>query len=420
MVASDGVASERPLDILMLSCEFPPIGGGGSHVIAGLTRELAVRGHRIDVLTMRWRGRLNSVGAPGVRVVEVPALRRRISSAQVWELSLYLPLLLGRAAATLLQRRYDICHVHFMLPDGVAGWAFRRAFGQHFVVTAHGSDVPGYNPERFLGLHGVLRPVWRRIARSADAIICPSPTLERLILAEACDAATVTIPNGFDETRFRADRERLSRILIVSRLFRRKGINTVLEAFLGLETDFELHVVGDGPEMASVSAVARCGRNIFAHGWIDNADPRLRDLFETASIFAFMSEAENFPVCLLEAMAAGLAIVTSAGTGCADVVGDSGVLVPPGDVEGVRAALARLTTEPATARTLGGAARRRLEQHFTWRTVADDHVRLYRKLLRGRRFAMAAAERRPVARSTGTPDGNVRPVGGTHLSGRAR
>jgi glycosyltransferase involved in cell wall biosynthesis len=419
MVASDGHGRDRLLDILMLSCEFPPIGGGGSHVVAGLAHELALRGHRVDVLTMGWGGRSKSDCTPGVRVIEVPALRRRISSAQIWELSLYLPLLLSRAAETFLRRRYDVCHVHFMLPDGVAAWVLRHLFGRHFVVTAHGSDVPGYNPERFLGLHRVLRPVWRRIAHSADAVICPSPTLERLILAEASDTRTIVIPNGFDETRFRADRERLPRILMVSRLFGRKGIHTVLKAFIGLDPPFELHVVGDGPEMAAVSAATTHGR-IFAHGWIDNADPRLRELFETASIFAFMSCAENFPVCLLEAMAAGLAIVTSAGTGCADVVGDAGVLVAPGDVDGVRAALARLTTEPAAARALGGAARHRLEHHFTWRTVADHHVRLYREVLLGRKPAVLAVEQQTATRNLAAPDANLWQERGTHFSGRAR
>ena len=54
-----------------------------------------------------------------------------------------------------------------------------------------------------------------------------------------------------------------------------------------------------------------------------------------------MSAAENFPVSLLEAMAAGLAIVTSHATGCADVVGDTALLVEAGDAEGLYTALGR-------------------------------------------------------------------------------
>jgi glycosyltransferase involved in cell wall biosynthesis len=202
-------------------------------------------------------------------------------------------------------------------------------------------------------------------------------------------------------------------------LFRRKGIHTVLEAFLGLDTPFELHIVGDGPELAPVSALAT-DRRVFAHGWIDNADGRLRELFETASIFAFMSEAENFPICLLEAMAAGMAIVTSAGTGCADVVGDAGILIAPGDVEGVRSALARLIREPASIRAFGDTARRRLEQCFTWRSVADDHLRLYTDLLRDRRSASLDVAHAASSHSAATLHASSQTLDRTRFMGRAR
>ena len=373
--------------------EFPPVGGGGSRIVAGLARELADQGHQVDVVTMAWADRTPRDCPPGVRLLEVPCTRRHVSRSSAWELMAYLPLMAVRTLIALGRRRYDVCNVHFIMPDGVVAWLLRLVAGRRFVITAHGSDVPGYNPDRFVGWHRLLAPVWRRIVKAADVVVCPSPTLERLLRKKAPTARTVIIPNGFDETRFAPDRPRLPRILVVSRLYRRKGVATVIDAFTGLAPGFELHIVGDGPELASLRARAGGRPDIVFHGWIDNTDARLRDLFETASIFAFVSEMENAPVCLLEAMASGLAIVTSAGTGCADVVGDAGLLVPPGDVAALRAALADLTSDGERARELGRAARRRLEQHYSWRVVASDYLGLYR----------TAAALEPAPRTTPLP-----------------
>jgi glycosyltransferase involved in cell wall biosynthesis len=76
---------------------------------------------------------------------------------------------------------------------------------------------------------------------------------------------------------------------------------------------------------------------------------------------------------LLEAMAAGLAIVTTKGTGCAEVVGDSALLVRPGSPGDIRAALDRLTTDPGLCAANGSAARTRLERHFAWAAVARQY-----------------------------------------------
>jgi glycosyltransferase involved in cell wall biosynthesis len=91
------------------------------------------------------------------------------------------------------------------------------------------------------------------------------------------------------------------------------------------------------------------------------------------------SEAENCPVSLLEAMAARLAIVTTRGTGCQEVVGDAAILVAPRDRDALRAALLGLTADAQHACRLGAAARERLEGLFGWPSIARRYVELYRR-----------------------------------------
>ncbi len=97
-------------------------------------------------------------------------------------------------------------------------------------------------------------------------------------------------------------------------------------------------------------------------------------------MFVFPSEVENFPVVLLEAMSAGLAIITTRGTGCEEVVGRAALLVTPRDSDAIWSAIRRLANDPDLAGTLGTAARKRLVAHFSWQTVAERYHDLYRQL----------------------------------------
>jgi glycosyltransferase involved in cell wall biosynthesis len=83
---------------------------------------------------------------------------------------------------------------------------------------------------------------------------------------------------------------------------------------------------------------------------------------------------------LLEAMAAGQAIVTCDGTGCPEVVGDDALLVPPRRPDRLREALSRLVRDDDLRARLGRRARARVEQEFGWEGIARRHVALYREV----------------------------------------
>jgi glycosyltransferase involved in cell wall biosynthesis len=144
---------------------------------------------------------------------------------------------------------------------------------------------------------------------------------------------------------------------------------------------FEVDIVGDGPYLPTLKQMAsEFGLPVRFWGWLDNKSPELKELYERSAIFAFTSEAENFPVVLLEAMAAGQAIVTSEGTGCPEVVGPDALLVPPRRPDSLAAALDRLIQDDDLRAQLGQRARARVEQEFGWQAIARRHVALYREV----------------------------------------
>jgi glycosyltransferase involved in cell wall biosynthesis len=368
------------LRILSICYEYPPLGGGGAKVVAGLLGALNPLEVHVDLVTMWYPGLPWKESRPGFNIYRIPCIRTRKSVCLVWEMPLYLVFALPVLLGLVLKYRYELNHTHFIFPDGVLAFLLKAFTGLPYVITAHGSDVPGYNPHRFTRMHHYLRPFWKQVVRYAKAIVCPSESVEKLIDGELPEARTTIIPNGLDLDKFVPDREKTSRLLVVTRMFERKGVQYLLNALEHMDHDYEVHIVGDGPYLSVLRGqVDDKNLDVSFWGFLDNQSTEIRDLYETSRIFIFPSEAENFPIVLLEAMAAGMAIITTYGTGCAEVVGDAAVLVKPKDAHDIREALKMLIENPEHASRLGQRARARLEGHFSWQNVAAQDLARYRQ-----------------------------------------
>lgn len=396
--------------ILMTSYEFPPIGGGGAAVVAGMSRELVASGHEVDLVTMSFQDHPREEVVDGVRLYRVPCLRKAKHSCTTPEAFSYLAGAMPTIHRLLSKHRYDVGHAHFILPDGLLAWQAKRYSGLPYVITAHGTDVPGYNPHRLRAAHQIVRPVWKAIVQGASRVICPSEILEQLVLAQRPgQLKTVVIPNGLQVGPY-TPRSLSPRILMVTRMLERKGAQYVLEALAESPLAAEVNMVGDGPYLPELRRRAEALHSPAKFwGWLDNRSPELRDIYESSGIFVLPSEAENFPIVLLEAMAAGLAIVTTAGTGCAEVVGDAGLLVPVRDSRAIARALKRLVEDPELRQSLGAAARKRIEDNFTWRAVARRYVEEYQ---RHARSGPRAGHRGPMLHGTN----GARPSGSGELA----
>jgi glycosyltransferase involved in cell wall biosynthesis len=364
--------------ILMTSYEFPPIGGGGAAVVAGLSRQLVASGHEVDLVTMQWRDSAPYEEVNGVRVHRVPCIRRSKSNCTPLEAFTYVANGLPYVKRLLRERSFDVVHSHFILPDGLLAWRVHRLTGLPYVITAHGSDVPGYNPHRLKLAHRLVQPVWRMVVRGASRIVCPSSVFEQLVVSHNLGPRkTLVIPNGLEVGEY-SPRGDEPRVLVVTRMLERKGVQYLLQALHDTPIEPEVNIVGDGPFLPELRRQAEELRSPARfRGWIDNRSPELRDLYERSSIFVFPSEAENFPVVLLEAMAAGLAIITTEGTGCAEVVGDAGFLIPAKSPKAITGAIRQLIDDPDLRRRLGAAARRRIEENFTWTAVTNRYLEEY-------------------------------------------
>lgn len=375
------------MHILTLCYEYPPIGGGGAKVVAGLINTLADQGNNIDLVTMGFQNLPHFQTLNGVGIYRVPCLRRKASICHPHEMASYLFMAQPILSKLIHQGRYDVNHTHFIFPDGLLAYRLKQLTGLPYVITAHGSDVPGYNPNRFKLLHLLMKPIWQKVVNKADAIASPSRFLSELIEKNIPGKPVHVIPNGFNSDRFKTNAHLPDRVLVVSRVFERKGIQYLIQALDGMNTPIHVDIVGSGPYLDSIKEIAQTihtRAKIVFHEWLENDSSELQALYEQASIFIFPSEAENFPIVLLEAMAAGLAIITTKETGCAEVAGEAALLVSPRDPQAIRRALETLLANPDLRKSLGVAAQQRVESQFSWLTIAKQYMAVYQKVIQQR------------------------------------
>lgn len=375
------------MKILCSTYEYPPIGGGGAQVAHPLAAYLLSHGHEIDVVTSGMSDLQTCNTMDGVEVHRVRCIRRFRHYATTPELFTYIWPAYRRSLELHKARAFDINHTHFAMPSGVASYLLFRKTGLPYVTTIHGSDVPGYNPDRFRVSHWLAHPLWRRIILNSVKVISASEFLKRLI-QKHIDVPVDIIQNGYSpDSTIGEMPEKKNRILVVTRIFQRKGLQHFIDALVDFKHDWEIVIAGDGPYLPTLKAQAlRLGLNISFTGFIQGRE--LLDLYATSKVFVFPSLQENFPVVLLEAMQAGCAIITTNVDGCAEVIGDAGIVVEPKRPDQIRNALKDLLRNENEIQRLSLAAKRRIEL-FRWPRIANQYDALLREALAQHRLSHA-------------------------------
>ncbi|MBE7557419.1 glycosyltransferase family 4 protein [bacterium] len=365
------------MKILVLNYEWPPLGGGAAPVSRALAVEYRAAGHAVHVATMRYRGQPAFAIEDGLSIRRIACLRRRMDLCSTPEMLSFVLAAFPVVARMIRRERYDVAHCHFLVPTGLLAAALDATVGCPYLVTVHGSDLPGYNPDRFLAMHRLISP-WlpRAVARRAKAIVAPSRYLAEHVRSTLGDLPVEIIPHGIDPGRFTPGRKR-PWIVMSGRLLPRKGFSHVLAALEDVRGDWEVHVAGDGPARSELEALAaRCALPVHFHGWLPHHSDQLRRLYEEGGIFCLPSAGESFGMALLEAMLAGMAVVTSDRTACPETVGEAGVVVPYGEPAALRTALASLLASPERVAELGRAARARVLSHFSLQASTRRYLQL--------------------------------------------
>lgn len=374
------------MNILMLNHEFPPIGGGGGYAGRNILRHLAGRDDlRIDVIVSRAEpGLVIEPFADNITLYRVGVHKKALQFWSRWEMIEW-----TRKAYRVHRRlvdgnRYDLAHAFFGFPAGLLAW--RTASRLPYIVSFRGSDVPGANA-RFRIDYKFLGPLFRRIWRGAAGLYACSEGLRDRALLFCDDVEISVVPNGVEIARFCPPAEPRApvplRLLSVGRLSASKRIPLVIDAAMLLRQrfgDLTLTLAGGGglrPEIEQLIADRGAEGFIKLLGVVP-AD-RMPLLYREHNVFVTATASEGMSNAMLEAMAAGLPIVTTECEGVPELIGDNGVVVKEPSAQALAGAVVSVVASPDVYLRYAAAARRRAET-FGWQQTAESYVECYRRI----------------------------------------
>lgn len=357
---------------------FPKLGGQET-VVDHLARHYQAAGHEVVVLTQLARGVV-----PDDAKFPYPVRRYRKPLSQVWGI----PTL--RRALRQLHREwpYDVIHAQSAYPTGYASLLVARALNVPLVVTSHGTDIS--HDSRFRGRRIIVNRI-RQTLRQVDAATAMSIYMtERMLAIEPnCQKNIRDIPNGVDCRAYTAPATRSPQlpelrspyVLFLGRLHRRKGVDTLIEAFPA-NAGVDLVIVGDGNERDALVRQAH-GKPIRFLGAIVGSDKYW--LLQNALFVVTPTRTwESFCLVVVEAMCCAKPVIGTEVGGISDLIqpGQNGLLVPPEDPKALAAALQQLLTDKPLRRRLGEMAFK-TSRRFDWPVVAAQFTSLFEGLMRG-------------------------------------
>lgn len=222
----------------------------------------------------------------------------------------------------------------------------------------------------------------------SDTILVLSETWLSKISAMTTNGNIKVIPNTVDTSDIRSIRARDSKwnIFTAGRLEKRKGTYDILEIapfILKEMPDVKFYLAGDG-DIEKVRRLSRekgIEKSVILLGWLDRRG--LLDAFMNAAIFLLPSYHEGMPVAILEAMAAGLPVISTRVGGIPEIVEDgvNGFLVNPGEKERLREQILKLLKDRGLRERMGEDNVKKIDSEFRSDKVADRFYAEYRQLV---------------------------------------
>lgn len=352
-------------------------GGVETHV-EELAKRLVKLGHEVNVYTRPNYTDPNLTNYEGVNLISVPNIGTKHLDAITASF---------RAIWNLRKREVDVIHFHSIGPSSLILLARLVKPGVPIIATFH---TRCYQHQKW----GVLAKAALKFGELSACLfagrtITISRSLTDYAKAEYGIKADY-IPNGVGLPKLKkADiiakwgLEKGSYIMVVSRLVRHKGVQYLIKAYLGLRTDKKLVIVGSGAftddYVQELHDMAKGNNKIIFTG--NQSGEALQELFSNAYLFVQPSESEGLSIALLEAMSYERATLVSDIPENLEAIEATGFSFRNKDVTDLRDKLDFLLKRPNLVHVHGKLGRERVEEHYNWRDISNNVVRVYREAL---------------------------------------
>ena len=351
-------------------------------------RHIAAMGHDVTVYCRSYfTPKMDAYGA--LRLVRLPTIQSK-------HLDTLLHTLLSTVHATF--SGCEIVHYHAL---GPALFSFiPRLFGKKTVVTVQGLDWQRKKWGRLAA--AVLRYAEGTAARFPNATIVVSKTLQRQYKSSG-SRGTIYIPNGTFLRKVRASRrlaawglEANNYILFLGRFSPEKNCELLIEAYKNVgDTRVKLALAGGSSYSDKYADQLRThqSRNIRVLDWLSGH--ALDELIVNAMLFVLPSDVEGLSLALLDAMGAGVCVLTSDIPENLEVMRDVGFTFRRGDVRDLERMLRTLIANPQARQEAAEKARERVQEKYLWSSIARRTEEVYRGLMLDRQVPEKSARAAP-------------------------
>jgi glycosyltransferase involved in cell wall biosynthesis len=348
------------MKVLMISDVYFPRVNGVSTSIQTFRRELASLGHQVDLVAPAYPAAQQD--DPGL--YRVPSRQVPFDPEDRMMRTAELRALLPR----LRQEKYDLVHIqtpfvaHYVGIDIAEALGIPRVESYHTFFEEYLFHYVPLLPKEFL--RGLSRRFSRTQCNRMDALVVPSIAMRDKLGEYGVDVPMHIIPTGIPVTQFAGGQRASFRrkhgipedrptLLFVGRVAHEKNIDFLLQAVklaVAKHPELLFVIAGEGPALESLKRLGeKLGLvpNLLFVGYLDRAT-ELLDCYRAADAFIFASRTETQGLVLLEAMALGVPVISTAVMGTRDVVGPKrGALVPEDDVADFAASILTLIGDPA-------------------------------------------------------------------------
>ncbi|MBM3333056.1 N-acetyl-alpha-D-glucosaminyl L-malate synthase BshA [Candidatus Sumerlaeota bacterium] len=365
---------------------YPTYGGSGV-VATELGRWLAHRGHSVHYISYAMPFRLATTGQGDVRYHKVDLLDYPVFPTPSYTLSLAV-----KVASLTDEVGLDLVHVHYAVPHAVSAYLARQMLAPRrlaVVTTLHGTDIT------LVGSNALLRTAVRFAIEQSDRVTAVSRWLrEQTIEQLGVRRPIEVVPNFVDPDiyrprhhdcpmrRFVGESEKV--ILHISNFRPVKRTGDVVRAFALIRRKIpaRLLLVGEGPDRQNAEDIAR-QENILDSVVFLGQHSSPECFYSIADLFLLTSKDEAFGLAALEAMSAEVPVVAYAGGGLNELVrdGETGYLVPFGDVGALARRALELLGDPERAEAMGKRARQIVLENYVPQQVVPLYERIYQDAL---------------------------------------
>jgi len=368
------------MKILTLNHEFPPLGGGASPVTRDLAINLTKNAEiKIDLVTMNFKRLPIKESLGGLTIYRVPAFRSKKEICKTHEMLSYILSAAWKAIGLIKKTKYDLVHAHFIVPSGIVAYVINKLYRIPYIISSHGSDVPGFNPDRFVYLHRLIQPVWNLVVNNCCLIIVPTRSFKERL--HKLSKKIIVIPHGFTVDKINLAKNKQNQILMVSRLLKRKGFQHVLKALASINTNYRIKIVGEGPfkkELLRLSKELKI--DVTFTGWLESEN--LYKQYSESKIFILPSLSESFGMVLVEAMASNCAVIYGGGSSGEEVVGKAGLAVEPENVMDIKEKLLHLLQNEEKITNYGRIAQEKIKKDYLWPKISNLYITAYKSILK--------------------------------------